>query len=176
MRRIFFVVMLSLIASAVAYAQHFKFMGIELDSAINNFDVQIKQKGFQNSKRFSSFNTSREKWYDGFFAGYDVGLLVRSSYKTDRVYVANIFRYVSEEEAIDMTTYIKNAIKEKYVIDSIIVQSPTSVRYKVGVGDIIVDYEEDSTFASEGKGYRVDIIYFDIKNNELDQEEKKSDI
>lgn len=39
MRRIFFVVMLSLIASAVAYAQHFKFMGIELDSAINNFDV-----------------------------------------------------------------------------------------------------------------------------------------
>lgn len=75
-----------------------------------------------------------------------------------------------------MTTYIKNAIKEKYVIDSIIVQSPTSVRYKVGVGDIIVDYEEDSTFASEGKGYRVDIIYFDIKNNELDQEEKKSDI
>ena len=67
--------MLSLIASAVAYAQHFKFMGIELDSTMNNFDVQIKQKGFQNSKRFSSFNTSREKWYDGFFAGYDVGCL-----------------------------------------------------------------------------------------------------
>lgn len=167
------IIALLIIVVTNSYAQHFKFMGIELDGSIEKFEKKLEEKGFSPSENNAEDRNKHETFYEGMYAGHEVSLMVVTTAKTNIVCSATVFLNVkTEEKAESITTFIKNTIKEKYSIDDIKIQSPTNTRYEIQNGDIVVSYFHNDDIGC----YQIYVFYVDIENNAINQKEKKEDI
>lgn len=143
-------------------------MGIPIDGSIESFDAQIKSKGFVDSERYVIENTSLEKWYDGVFAGHNVNVTVFATPKTQIVYNVTVSIFDDEQSANELCQHVKKTIEDKYKVDNKIVNSENNIRYEVGCGDIVVEYNSDEKNAR--------IMYFDVENTNKCSDEEKEDI
>jgi len=174
MKRIFLIVFYMMAVFCNSYAQHFKFMGIPIDGSIEAFDAKLKAKGFVKSKDFGCLDTKTSKYYDGKFAGYNVLLYVMATPKTNLVCDVNVRHFFkTKEDAEEIYRYFCSVIEDKYKIEQKKIQDTNSTRYKVGLGDIVVEYEVCDYGNFE---YNLNVFYLDRKNATIFKQENKEDI
>jgi hypothetical protein len=163
------------LCSISAYAEHLSFLGIPLDGTIENFDKQIKNKGFVSSVDFSSLNTNNQKWYDGKFANQDVVVLISSTYKSNKVYSAAVTLFCdSDSDMYTNFTSWKDRVSRKYNVTPI--QKDSELYYYVeDKGMIVLRYDYDPDQPLLDFQYQVQLLYMDLENNNLADKEAMDD-
>lgn len=153
-----------------SHAQHFEFMGIPIDGSIEAFDSKLKAKGFVKSPETNS-EIKNVRYYDGPYCGNKAFLLVRAT-SCDKVCSVSVFcDFNNADTSKEMWTFLINSIEEKYPVKKIKEESSKKVRYKLGNGEILVEYGY-----SEDEPYMVHICYMDMENVLLFKKEMKEDI
>lgn len=170
--------------SLISFAQHFQFMGIPIDGTLDEFEQRIKEKGFEavdNGELATIFEAFRnqfdQRWYLGVYAGYQTNVLVSSTPHSNLVYSVLVVKLFKDyESAKRMVDFIKKVIAEKYTIDKVSNESDERTTFEVGLGDIVVQISNISDNPIFNNNYSVMIMYFDIKNTTLRNDEARSDI
>lgn len=127
MKKILLSIALALVTTfAFAQNTHIKFMGIELDGSITDFQSKLYAKGFKNSELpFPKKNGTR--FYDGTFMGEDATIVVFYNGRSKEVYSA---KSVIEKYG---KTHIQNLFDE--------IESKLDIKY--GAENRESEYEQD---------------------------------
>lgn len=162
---IMFVFSISLMAQK--RTEHFKFLGIPLNGTYENFDKQLKNKGFEHLIEYA---------YCGVFDGDSVLLQACVTEKINNVYgvMITVNKFDTRSEAADCVDLLKSRFEYKYdgtFVDQGTFESLTIYnKLKKPFGHIFV------SFRKVKDEYNVIVSYFDSANWQKDMEIDNQDL
>jgi hypothetical protein len=164
-----------ILCSISAYAVHFSFLGIPIDGTIENFDKQIRAKGFVSSADFSEADTNNQRWYEGTFANEEVVVLVRATHKSNKVHTVSVTHFCdSDKDMYDIFSDWSGSLTRKYKVPP--TADGNNMYFFIGTkGAIQLSLEYDPEQPLPDFQYMVQLIYLDIENNTLAQKETMDD-
>ena len=172
MKKVIFTLILSLVCSLSICAQegHLKFMGIELNGSITEFQTKLAAKGLTLSKTNNQYPTGIRA-YDGIFSGEKAEILVWYNPRSKQVYRA---KAVISREGEDLIKQLKTSFEDKldikYGTDS---KSTVNVKdqylhefdqHSYNVGNGTVDLFIVSTGYTSHNTFYLHIDYKDFEN------------
>lgn len=164
MRRMIICLLVFCIAS-FSYAQHFRFMGVEINGAAASFESRLKKKGFE-TEYMELFFERVPVCLRGRYEGYNVAVYYECTPKSELVFAVQLQFTDSGEESAKKRVFgnVCRLIEKKYPQYRKDIESSSIVNYYVTdgyEGKVRVDMSEEKVY----------VTFYDQKNSLLYIEE-----
>lgn len=157
--------LLVIFIASFSYAQHFKFMGVEINGSATSFESKLKQKGFE-TEYVEFFFERLPVGLRGKYEGHNVAVYYECTPKTELVFAVQLQFSDSGEASAKQKVFgdICRVVEKKYPRYRKDIESSSIVDYFVSdgsEGQIHVDMSKEKVY----------VTFYDKKNSLLFRQE-----